>query len=410
MDPVERRLCRLLERLSRHLQVRSGPEMNLSEFDEGFAVAWSGDDSHVVLASAGARLLDEIHELVRATQGPSMRWQPDTLRRIADEAVQRLARHELSPQEAAAKVCSYHAQPAAERAVLINVHGLSIEQALDLCGITFYPAQLRPILQDEIFDQPVHELVIRPIAHAKARPTDAVAVVRVQADDGMAALSARLRILVALCVLRQSLRTQDSIEQQQEYTAGIERTEHTQFLEGVAGTTPQTYTWGDIRPQPLRHDAAGLARARERSGIRALEELAITLPGVAEGSRVERVLRATQLLGRSLDGDADDRFLRRWSAMEALVGSPARNTTAEVAARAAWLLESTATRAGREQWLKDLYRRRSQLSHGAVDRTPFDFDAVAFGCLCFDLLERVAARTDAHDIAALYTEVSGTGT
>lgn len=37
MDPVERRLCQLLERLSRHLQVRSGPEVNLKEFDEGFA-------------------------------------------------------------------------------------------------------------------------------------------------------------------------------------------------------------------------------------------------------------------------------------------------------------------------------------------------------------------------------------
>jgi hypothetical protein len=143
---------------------------------------------------------------------------------------------------------------------------------------------------------------------------------------------------------------------------------------------------------------------RQRPGARALESICVALPEVTPGSRMERVLRAIQLLGRSLDGDADDRFLRRWSALEALVGSPSPKTTDTIARRAAWLLEVPSARPARESWLKTLYKRRSQLSHGAVDGTPFDFDAVAFGCVCFDLLEMVAAREDVADIDPLYRD------
>jgi hypothetical protein len=153
----------------------------------------------------------------------------------------------------------------------------------------------------------------------------------------------------------------------------------------------------------LQHSATALERARARPGVQALEELVVALPAVAPGSRVERLLRATQLLGGSLNGDHDDRFLRRWTAFEALVGTRDQNIVQTVARRGAWLLESTSTaREDRQRWLKELYDRRSKLSHGAVDRTRFDYDAVEFGWLSFEALERVAERTEALEIEEVY--------
>jgi hypothetical protein len=349
-------LVRLFTKIERHLHVRPGSDVSLDEFTSGFSAAWPGDGVHIVLDSRGNKLLEELYREAIALQGPSLRWQLGTMRARVHAALDALAHGRVLPAVAASLIVGWSQTTPEERIVLVDVHGLSIEAPLAVAGVTFYPIQARRRLEDDYFMRDVDDFLVRPVHSAAARPNDACAEVRIRAEDEMAANNARLRVLIALCVVRQSLRTNETLEQQMEYTAGIERTDHTSFVAGVPGTNPQSFGWGDVVPQPLRFNEPGLARARMREGIRALETLSSCLPDVPLGTRVERVLRAAQLLGRSMDGDGDDRFLRRWTALEALVGSPSDNTTQEIATRAARVLEPLETRPSRERWFKQASR------------------------------------------------------
>jgi hypothetical protein len=392
---------RLLVAIHRALHIRPGSNLSREEYSRGFAAAWPGDGTHLVLDVSAGALLDQLYDAAGRVQDLAPRWEPQTLRGYVHDALHELAHELASPRAAALALAGRVRALPAERIVLLDVHGVRVDRSAHVAGVTFHPGHTRREIEDEYFDNSVEELVVRRI-RADDDADTGFAEVRLLAEDAIAAASARLRVLVALCVIRQSLRTSDSLEQQLEYTAGVERTEHASFLTGIPGGTPSSYTWGHVGAGALLVDASSLERARARAGVRALEELAANMPAVPLGSRVDRVLRGAQLLGRSLDGDTDDRFLRRWSALEALTGSPRTAVTEGVVQRAAALLSLPQERASREAWLKKLYARRSQLSHGNVDDTPFDHDAVAFGCLCFDLLEIVAARSDT-DIEAVFS-------
>jgi hypothetical protein len=396
-------LDRLLQRIRRHLELRLGPANVPAELTET-AILWPGEDDHVVLLQSGAGLLEKVRELVQQQQRSALRWRADTFELITDHAIERLGRGQLTTADAAQVLASLSAVQADPRSVLVNVHGVEVQAPLDLCGVTFHPAKDRRRIHETVFALDVPEQFVQMrISGVPVGDSDAVALVRVEADDQMAALNARLRILIALCVLHAAGRTNDPLRVHPEYTSGIARTEHSSFLEARVGQPPQSYRWTNLQLQPLRADAATLSNARTRPGIGALERLAQQLPVMPGGSRVERVLRAAQLLGRSLDGDPDDRFLRRWMALEALVNAGRTRIMEQVVTRSSWLLFGPAERAQRERWFEQMYDRRSRLAHGSIDRTPFDFDAVEFGWLAFDALERVAALETVAEIEAVYT-------
>lgn len=409
LDVSERRVSRLqglLERLQRHLKLRQGAVAFPGELADA-EILWPGENGHVVLLREGAGLVKEIREVVREQARSSMRWREDTFEIVTDHTLERFGRGELSAVDAAQLLGTLSDLDPDPRWVLVGVHGVHISDPMELCGIRLHPSGDLRQLHERVFGLDVREQFIQMrIAEMPAGKDDSLALVEVRADEAMAAENARLRVLIALCVLHAAARTEDALRLHPEYTAGIVRTQHSGFMETRLGQKPQTYRGTNLERRPLGADQATLELARQRPGIAALERLAQELPAVPPGSRVERVLRAAQLLGRSMDGDADDRFLRRWMALEALINPQRDRVVEHVTRRASWLLFEPSERKAREKWFSDMYDRRSRLAHGDVDRTPFDFEVVEFGWLAFDALERVAALQEIAEIDGVYPPMS----
>lgn len=367
-------------------------------------MAWPGENDFVVASVRAKKHVDELEQLTAKSLKNERRWRQDTPKLLVSSVLERLGRGELDIRAATQILSSLGTITPTERNVLLDIHGVRLSSPLELCGLILHPAGSRRALLESTFGFDVRELFVdMRLNEVPGGPDRVTALARIHADVQMAAENARLRVALALCVLHAAMQTADELRFQLEFSAGMQRTAESTFLEGVSGQQPLRLRASNIASEPLVADAASLARVRARAGIAALELLATRLPETPAGSRVDRVLRAAQLLARSLDGSTDDRFLRRWMALEALAAPGRDDVTTQIAERAAMLLFAADERPARVDWFKQMYDRRSRLAHGDVDRSPFDYTAVEFGWLVFAALEAVAARSDT-DIEALYVD------
>lgn len=272
--------------------------------------------------------------------------------------------------------------PVPDTTLFQPVHGVGLAAPFDGCGIALRAFEPRALAGEFAFAG--HEDFMANHLEEDRNSVRVYSIARLPTDDERGFLIVRSRTQVALVLAMLSYAPPEQ-HWWDEFSAtltplGIHSMRT--FTSAGATTSPERSLYG----LPLQFDSARVAAALGvRPAMSALARLA-QQPRRARTPIQGRILRAATLLAESLDGQPEDRFLRRWMALEALVGREPGEVTERLSERLAVLTcDDPAERIRRKGFFRKLYGWRSDIAHGRplplLKRTSEIFKVLSFGAL-----------------------------
>jgi len=340
------------------------------------------------LTLEGQAHFSQLVELLRAQREARQWWGSSSLEGMAQAAVGALAFDYRTPADAAEVLAGLLTTAPPERHAIAAVRGLRIDSATDLCGLRLRPYDLEALCRElGLETRRGPELATRLPG---ARPGLSLAVIACQADEDVAAVRLRERVSIALPLLLLS-RPEHDVEWFFDGSVTLGANDVVLIPSIESGRVSE----GSLPTQSaadLAVDGPALADAlARRVGLRRIADLAAHLPSLPSGKMSRRLLRAARLLGESFEGSSPDRFVRRWMALEALLGDGRPELSDRLCERIAVLTaDGGSARLERKTALRELYNLRSRHVHGADDFELEEHTATWFRMIAMHALERAA--------------------
>jgi hypothetical protein len=285
----------------------------------------------------------------------------ESLNNIARTAVARV-NEGTRPEIAAAALIAAVAAPPPETTAVLAVPGLFATGTFDIGPVRFIKANARSALHSELKrPKPITDLVDQMLGGVSW--VGAFALTSARADAERVAEIARQRTFVCLTALQSAC-----VESGwREVTLGFGSAFHGPSF-SVGDTAVFFTTPPDIPQFELKYSPDDLARLRE-SPLSHAVALAASVPTEVRDDMTHRLLRAAALLVESLDGDPEDRLVRRWMAIEAMLSIEGTEITQTLAERVAVVARDAASdRADLKRVMVSSYGLRSAVAHGRTPR------------------------------------------
>lgn len=302
---------------------------------------------------------------------------------VANEMVRALAEDAATPvPKVASDGYDRLVLPLPERIVVLPVYGMNLTSSIDCCGVSlrlFDPEGLGA----EFADGPLRSHMHKELQGDKESVrVCAVARLRTDSERGFDITRRRTRLALVLSLLS---RHPNDHHWWDEWSATFFPT--TTFAMRTFTAEASTTGFGATRyGLPLQFEAELVTRALPlRPGMHELEGLAVRAQRDLTDMQA-RLIRAAVLLAESLDGLPPERFMKRWMALEALVGKESGEVTERTSERLAVLTtDDLEQRIRRKTFFRELYGERSHLAHGRsvplLKRRADLFKFLAFGAL-----------------------------
>lgn len=334
------------------------------------------------VSSEGLRVVEQMRDLLAAAPGARDRWGATSREGMLSAAIGALAFGINGPERAATVLAHRILASPPSHVALLPVSGLRVAAPLLLGGVRFAPGT--PDALAEILD-PLPDLDVGEFL----REAGAVVWLRMDADAEVAltVLRERFRALLPLLLLA---RDEEETDWYREMTISI----GSASAHAVAGASKQLAPFvlhPTVRGWELTVGEEDDARIQSSSGLRRVADLAAALPARPLGGVDGRLLRAAVLLGESFDGALPDRLLRRWMAVEALLGDSGSELGDRLCERMAVVSHPDAgARLERKRALRELYRDRNDIAHGRTPRAVPDSELTWFRMLAHVALRAIA--------------------
>lgn len=396
-----RRLADDFERLIRRMVPHLRCEVRAADHRLETYVSWSreelqpdgrrtydADTMLTVVLSTGEGAYCDLEARVQSTSAARLFWGELNLRDMVHRALQQLADGGAARAAADALARELGGEPPSW-VLVFPVQGIAPDPPVLAGGVTFCfrdPELLAPLLE-----QPADR--VRTAIWRERLPfnRDGVAITEIAGDYARAPLNARERIMVAMSILACVRAGEQHISGETDFAFGDTEWGHVFFVQPYGGI-------GSLYPQDVEQRqfwignevvAGELARRR---GLQELNQLAKSLPvDVRAVNEIDRrLLRACVMIATSFSGTPAERVLKRWVAIESLVGDRDGEASERIADRLAVLAVSPAERAARKNRIKQLYRYRNDVAHGREVREIPSDEAGEIRGLALTSLERTA--------------------
>jgi hypothetical protein len=347
----------------------------------------AASDRFADLEDVCERIADEAEIVGRGAARDAAR---DVVKMIAQDPA-------LDPRTVADRTRAALTSHVPETTLFQPVHGVGLAGPFDGCGIALRAFDA-PALAHE-FAVAGHEDFMSAQLEQDRDGVRVYSIARLPTDDerGFLIVRSRTQVVLVLAMLSYLPPEQHWWEEFSATMTPLGIHSMRTFTSAGATTSPERSLYG----LPLQFDSRRVSAAlASRPAMSTLARLAQE-PRRARTSMQGRIMRAATLLAESLDGQPEDRFLRRWMALEALVGREPGEVTERVSERLAVLTsDDPAERIRRKAFFRKLYGWRSDIAHGRplplLKRTSEIFKVLSFGAV-----ER-AAHFEAGDEPAFF--------
>jgi hypothetical protein len=327
-------------------------------------------------------------------------WSPASIEGMLEAAVAAIVLGDISADVAGIRLDALITELPPDRLVVLPVSGIDVKTPAEVGGVLLTTGLKALGTQMRIGAEALQRL-----ARELPRSGELTLIATTcRADGDVAAAVARRRFravlpLLALCCAESEFAWWAEID----VSFGVSAT--TVALTVVAEDVGRSVIAGGERPAvPVDGQRIADQFAR-RPALARIAALAARLPTEPTNKFERRLLRASLRLGEAFEGNLADRFLRRWMAMEALLGERGPELSDRLVERMTVISHpDPSARVGRKAGLKELYGYRSALAHGAEDPPITEHTAAWFRMLAMHTLE-VAAGIPAIDEADFFATV-----